>query len=53
MATNPAPIRIKADLALPNSKKAPTIFSGHYSEVNTFLKEFVMMADTYNLTNDD
>ena len=29
MATNPTPIHTKADLLLPNSKKAPTIFSGH------------------------
>src|SRR5882724_12845946 len=53
MATNPTPICTKADLPPPNSKKAPAIFSGHYAEINTFLKEFAMMADAYNLNNDD
>jgi len=37
----------------PNSKKAPAIFSGHYAEVDTFFKEFALMANTYNLTNDN
>jgi len=53
MATNPTPLRTKADLPPPSSKKAPTIFTGHYAEVDTFLKEFVLMADAYNLTNAD
>src|SRR5882724_11111580 len=53
MATNPAATRTKADLPPPNSKNAPAIFSGHYAEIDTFLKEFAMMADAYNLNNGD
>jgi len=52
MATNPTPICTKADLP-PQNSKAPAIFSGHYAEVDTFFKEFALMANTYNLTNDN
>jgi len=44
---------IPGRFASANSKKAPAIFSGHYAEIDTFLKEFAMMADAYNLNNGD
>ena len=45
--------RTKLDFPTPRSRNAPKTFTGRYDEVGSFIKEFEVLADAYNLSNDD